>query len=669
MATTINDAFTAIDDYMAKNGKGQNYLAKKFIDLFEDKDSPLNMRDGPLKKLSEKFLLLSDAAETMELTMRSFNTKLRVTMGAIKLTHFSELEQASIDLTDRIKLYTKAIGSTPLPGTLPSNSTNLNLSKKISDIITKINTNIGVIRLNTVFIRDLMVQASKEKSGGHEYFKERSSGGGEYKNLYYKELYIIQREARLKKEKEEKGGFMSWLITAAKITGGIYLLGKLKQFFDDSPFGKAIKTTLKLAFINIAKGIGEFLSSPSTWKTMLDAVKLGGSIIKFVSKNAWNYIIKPLLEEIKAINWKENIKWLKDNAMKYVINPMLKFIEDTDWGEVAKNMGNKAIWIWEKVISPIFTSIKDSIMKDVESGNFKSAAIKILGAGLLLGLVAKFVPILGTITGALGSLAGGFTALSGIIGVATVGGIIVASAVLFDRLNKLSDMWDENAKQAETATDKLRKGADGRKKTIQEYDEKLKQLDDAIKNTPDGPVRDALIEERKHKQILADEARAGNRSIEAQVRLEEIEQLPWAERFISFFEEIQARQERDSADKELNEKHRELQIFNKKKSTKIEDGEIVIPDKKDSHIFAKGGGPFDKSLKEMNEKLQMVIELLGDGFGTLISTTSDSGEAVASAVIASAGSSRQSSSTPVYGGSNPIRQHRINTGRHIEFGE
>lgn len=663
MATTINDAFTAIDDYMAKNGKGQNYLAKKFIDLFEDKDSPLNMHDGPLKKLSEKFLLLSDAAETMELTMRSFNTKLRVTMGAIKLTHFSELEQASIDLTDRIKLYTKAIGSTPLPGTLPSNSTNLNLSKKISEIITRINTNIGVIRLNTVFMRDLMVQASKEKSGGHEYFKEKSSGGGEYKNLYYKELYIIQREARLEKEKEKKGGFMSWLITAAKITGGIYLLGKLKQFFDDSPFGKAIKSTLKLAFINIAKGIGEFLSSPSTWKTMLDAVKLGGSIIKFVSKNIWNYIIKPLLEEIKAIDWKENIKWLKENAVKYIIDPMLKFINETNWGGVVENIGNKFVWIWENVLTPIFTSIKDSIMKDVESGNFKSAAVKILGTGLLIGAFSKIIPGFSLLTKVVMGVVGGLSKLlvAGGPWMIIAAEMAIISAGIYSMyesiisIRKTQEKVDKSKKETQDVGQSIKDDFD-KEHSVRIVELKDKQLKDVLtmKEARELKYLSLLEANIDNQKRAADINASGKNSADINRMLKVIESNIDANNVI------------------LNEMDRTDELVKKMRSessTKIEDGEIVIPDKKDSHIFAKGGGPFDKSLKEMNMKLQMVIELLGDGFGTLISTTSDSGEAVASAVIASAGSSRQSSSTPVYGGSNPIRQHRINTGRHIEFGE
>ena len=99
MATTINDALTAIDDYMAKNGKGQSYLAKKFIDLFESKDSPLNVVDGPMKLIADKFQKLGKKVDDLELSFGSFNKKVRILMAAIKPSTFNKLNTAAEDLT------------------------------------------------------------------------------------------------------------------------------------------------------------------------------------------------------------------------------------------------------------------------------------------------------------------------------------------------------------------------------------------------------------------------------------------------------------------------------------------------------------------------------------------------------------------------------------------
>jgi hypothetical protein len=109
-------------------------------------------------------------------------------------------------------------------------------------------------------------------------------------------------------------------------------------------------------------------------------------------------------------------------------------------------------------------------------------------------------------------------------------------------------------------------------------------------------------------------------------------------------------------------------IESNRKVTKVQDAEIVIPDKKDSHLFAKGGGPFDLALKDVNKKVDTIIAVLSEGFSGLASITAQSGGAVAQAVVASAGASKQTPVT-VIGGSNPIQRHRINTGRHIEFGQ
>lgn len=102
------------------------------------------------------------------------------------------------------------------------------------------------------------------------------------------------------------------------------------------------------------------------------------------------------------------------------------------------------------------------------------------------------------------------------------------------------------------------------------------------------------------------------------------------------------------------------------KRTNIQDAEIIVPDKRDAHIFSKGGGPFDVALKDVNKKVDTIISILADGFSGLAAVTAQSSGAVAQAVIAGAGAVKTGKSV-VIGGSNPIHRHRVNTGNHIEF--
>jgi hypothetical protein len=325
-------------------------------------------------------------------------------------------------------------------------------------------------------------------------------------------------------------------------------------------------------------------------------------------------------------------------------------------------------------------------MKDVESGNFKSAAVKILGTGLLIGAFSKIIPGFSLLTKVVMGVVGGLSKLlvAGGPWMIIAAEMAIISAGIYSMyksiksINKTQEDVNKSKKETQDVGQSIKDDFSKENSSrIQELrDKQLKEII-TLKEERELTYLTLLETNVNNQKRIADYNALRNTTGKGDKQIDKI--IKEIDANIDANNKALNKMDEDmktplpDGDKTRNQRMNDeadelVKKIRSAKSTKIEDGEIIIPDKKDSHIFAKGGGPFDKSLKEMNMKLQMVIELLGDGFGTLISTTSDSGEAVASAVIASAGSSRQSSS-PVYGGSNPIRQHRINTGRHIEFGE
>jgi len=632
MATTINDAFSAIDDYMAKNGKGQNYLAKKFIDLFEGATSPLNVRSGPLFKLSEKFVTFADSINTVTNTFDALNTKLRILIPAIKISHFGKLETSFDALSDAVDVYRTALG-VPSGITFPSFFTSLS---SIIPVINNIDKNISRIEHTTAFTKfivstmaTMMAVSSREKvlppSGNNNYTKSPRSI----------QFFSNNTSSNYSPDESTKKGFFGklfsgiWSIT--KIVGGVYLLGKLKQYLDDTSTGRAIKGMLSSMFATVLKKITSIVTSEEVWKT------LGNSVLLLVDAAGS----------------------IADNIFKYVIEPISTKVKQVDWGKVVEYIGNKMNWIYSNILEPIITSISNSMKKDLDNGDWGSLATKVLGTGLLAGVLLKITPGLSSLTGL-------FTIMSGAIGVPGVAvgvGLLASSALLINRINKLSDMWSENAEQMHDQGIKMQNGAFNITKNIQEYEKRQKKIDADLASMPDGPEKDKLKTNKSIDVARLMVEKARGRAVKAEADYLELagqsgisSPIITAKAFFSKWDSWFS----DIAFEKQSKKFQEV------RKTKVQDAEIIIPDKKDSHLFAKGGGPFDVALKDVNKKVDMIISVLSDGFSGLAQITAQSGGAVAQAVVASAGSSKTAPAT-IIGGSNAIQRHRINTGRHIEF--
>jgi hypothetical protein len=643
MATTINDAFTAIDDYMAKNGKGQSFLAKKFVDLFEGVDSPLNVKNGAMVAVVDKFKKLGKSIDSFDTTVNSMGMKVRILMAALKPTSFRLLNDSADRLSKKFDSYGKAL---KLPR-LSASAARINIPfpKKIEDHLAKIDSNISVIRTTSVMMRNIMVGVSSLLAAN---FKEKilpSSGRDYNKTSRSIQIFSNNTNSSYSPDESTKKGFFGklfggiWSIT--KIVGGVYLLGKLKQYLDDTSTGRAIKGMLNSMFTTVLKKITSIVTSKEVWKT------LGNSVLLLVDAAGS----------------------IADNIFKYVIEPISNKVKKVDWGKAVEYMGNKMTWIYSNILEPIITSISNSMKKDLDNGDWGSLATKVLGTGLLGGVLLKFTPGLST-------LAGLFTSMSGVIGVPGVAvgvGLIAASTLLFNRMNALSDMWDDRSQTLLDESTILQNGAYQMSSNIKYYADEQKKIAKTIE-TSSGVEKEIAKWKEKEMELYEnfEKEKQKHQLLEGNFK-KVLREYPISEGLFRGSEGIKLQKSMDNFNA-LSEQFRQEKSFIKdmiesnRKVTKVQDAEIVIPDKKDSHLFAKGGGPFDLALKDVNKKVDTIIAVLSEGFSGLASITAQSGGAVAQAVVASAGASKQTPVT-VIGGSNPIQRHRINTGRHIEFGQ
>ena len=113
MATTLTDLMDAIDAYMKANGSGGSgpYLASKIGDLFDNNDSPLNAKTGPLSEMSKRIVTfykkifdaekgvgkMLDETNKMTTNVKNFNTKMKKS-----LTGLDDLNKALKGIGGRI---------------------------------------------------------------------------------------------------------------------------------------------------------------------------------------------------------------------------------------------------------------------------------------------------------------------------------------------------------------------------------------------------------------------------------------------------------------------------------------------------------------------------------------------------------------------------------------
>lgn len=671
MATTVNDVLSAIDQYMASNGRGQSYLASKFIDLFENKDSVFNMQTGPLKALGDKVQDVTKKIISVEKSMTSLDKKIKTYRDAMKYGHFGLLEKASESLRKKILAYSKNLNIPNLNN--PQTNTG---GKSVYDILKKIEVNTYSTRIQLIPIRYALEDMRRERILGNG-----SSTGNFQGNNRTTNVYNVTNLPRSNNPRES-GAILPSLMKFLALGSAAFLgAGVIGKYLDKSGIGQVIKKSVSSFFNYIGTGITNFMKSGKLSEMVSDSLKAIGDL--------GGYIFDGIVGFIRA-NKESIIKTIGDVGISFkdnVIIPLFKRIQDSfnrgDYIDTAvTSLGTYGIY---KMLTslPVIKQLKDIVFKTI-GGAFSLITSGAKNASKLMPFLKQLMPMLTKVGKFLGPM--GY-----------VVGTVAAIQSITDSLNKMNEsvkIMDSNIRAVNDSSSNVTKNAQA---FIQEFgDKNIQIIDNLEKKLMTGNITkseeyqlQSLKIERENLELnkrLADineqENKTNNtkwnafmskigleRTTPGYIKGELTEINKTIDRNIEVLNNLDKSKKGTSDGRTHNARMQEevSNIIKNIKATKVQDAEIVIPDKKDAHIFAKGGGPFDKALKDLTHKVDVLTEIMANGMKGLASVTAQSGGQVVQAIVSTAGASQ---SIPLStGGSDPIRDFRDRAARHINNGK
>jgi len=289
----IENFVDALEAYLAQQGKGGNYLANKLTSLFENKTSPLNLNDGPLKNFGERLKdfnkntkKLNDFVEKLTDKVKDLNKQLKIktftaldnsvsdfsnNLSGMAFPSFQSLDQSIQDFSNKISSFSlpKISGITfpSLTGfkktldslltrmrdfrdsikvgvmnTFINNIKNMNaLTRKINTVLGNTNNTKSTRGKNSVVDVNIVGIDSAIKSFLSNVLKK----AGTVNN-------IVDQKDKDKEEGSIVGKIIKGIIGTVALLAGIGFLSK----FLDTPMGKAIGNAfgnMKNAFIKMLK--------------------------------------------------------------------------------------------------------------------------------------------------------------------------------------------------------------------------------------------------------------------------------------------------------------------------------------------------------------------------------------------------------------------------------
>jgi hypothetical protein len=98
----IENFVDALEAYLAKQGKGGNYLANKLTSLFENKTSPLNLNDGPLKDFKDKLKDFNKNTKKLNEFVEKLTDKVKDLNKQLKIKTFTALDNSISDFANNL---------------------------------------------------------------------------------------------------------------------------------------------------------------------------------------------------------------------------------------------------------------------------------------------------------------------------------------------------------------------------------------------------------------------------------------------------------------------------------------------------------------------------------------------------------------------------------------
>lgn len=684
----LDEFLVSLDTYMKSNSKKSvgsgKFLANKMFNLFEDRRSPFSTTKGGI--------VMGLAEKIKDMTKRLSNaTKITTVFDNLNksvsdiATDFSKMSKKIMDSNSAMDKFIAGISNRVVAPTGKNNTPVNNPLSNISTDSTRMKMfNQGLARafsthytyktdkngnkerkyaldVNLVSIKDSilkrftgLINKPAENPLGDESnstWNKFATSFNEFISTSKSSKYNDRRDRdwdwdrrSMYSENKSKGilgTLIGWITNILVLGAGVFGLGKLGDWLRNSPLGQ----TLANMFGEFGKSVKE------TFSSFFSKDKLGKSLDSF------------------------------DNFLKDWIWTPISNVFGAIWDKAftEENLKSAGKWIWEK-ISSLFTGLKENYDKG-EWG-------KLLGKSGLIFLVftklGSLVPLLGLLSTGIGRvvMSLGKVAFSPLgLAITAFGAAIYG---ITDRLNALSlhteDLQNTRIEISNLNTQILNNA----RKTVRTVDSELARLEklpEEFQKRDSHRLQNILLWQQKEMASMIEQQKKESLAIankQAQEGTTPILGLLATYDIVGGW-----KRQREAVDNKympmIRTLHEDIQKTNaalaaaveaeKKSPTvgsipppiKANDAIIVQPHSKDQVLAAKTGGPVDTALKNMVSKLEEEIELMREGFSMLIAATTNSGQTVASAVIAS-----NTAPTPsTTGGSNNIEDMRRKYGNRI----
>lgn len=708
MADSLTDLISAIDTYMASNAKSKTagpYLATKVSAVFDDPDSIFNPK-GVLKTLSTKLgETFTELRTELNIFQKSINDINKKSIGTIFNKSVKTLEHFNLNIA---KFNTKLFDASK---TVPKTTTAFQLPQTINTQPKKEETLVGkkVVDVRLVGIDDnIKSYLSKVITSNQKPVKSFfSSVGDTIKSVSAGAKGFI-------------GKIWDWLWFIGKTVlftiGGLYLLGKLKQFLNDTPLGQSIKSNIVKFSTYLFDKITTFLKSDE----LKNGVKMGITLISDTLRSIWKGISDAWTNNKDRIGKMADSVWnfSRDEIWYPFYNKVLMPIFDgignklatMDW---SNTMGDIGKWIKDKIIKPIY----ENIAKDFENNDAGEGWAKILGIGALSALLigpTGLVFLLGTTVVA-------FKSLISVLGVAGVGGVgLLATLAVFGTvLYKLNNAANDIALNMQKQADSTKKALAPKEGYVTKHlnnattqSQRSQLLADAT--TTGGQLRGELARASTEleKQLALNQAHEieyTKRKLELQQYIAANGGFGWSQdmvgsliksRQLAKLEKEEQKRSNDileksiiplrktinNIEKDINEVNIQTknpyifpkpvkpldssaekypEFFPKKRKNLVEvnDAVIVEPHSKDQILMGKKGGPFDLASKESLMKLDTLTQVFAEGVAMIMQASMQGSQQIVGAISASGQSASQATTG---GGIDHIGAYRMRAEQAIK---
>jgi hypothetical protein len=363
----MSELLTAIDAYMKSNGKGTKYLAKKMGDFFESDESPFNVKDGVVKKLTQNIDKFSSKIEKISKNIEyAFSGK--NTLNSLN-AFFTKLQS---NFSSTFTRHKKEEGG---------------------------EYRVHAIDVNLVHIKDSVYDTffqhfqkrfssesvlSKPDVSGHSH--RIHSMDVNVKTMDKSLLETIKKgltNVVIENNDKEKGGVLSSIL--GFITSGLTMfagLAGISYLIEKTELGKTIKQTIRKIGSAISGWAGELLESGKIQRVFRLIGHTFSKIFDYLITGTTNFLI----------THKKSITQLMDDAISGTFNVITKFFKTTfSFFGLKERLGDEGSGIATILTKGIFKSITSLILG---IGNKLTGKIfgKVMG-GLdnLLGYIPKLM--------------------------------------------------------------------------------------------------------------------------------------------------------------------------------------------------------------------------------------------------------------------------------------